>query len=134
MYILCSFLYYHFLLWRRIKHGETEPQRFKCDDCDLTFTFRSNLNRHHRIQHVLQKVKLLKKIINFFLILLIYFRKEMIDIVEIIVQSNNWLFIEFQIFNIFCIPESFNTNNSHQLFDYIITFCEFTALELKLKK
>ena len=25
-------------------------------------------------------------------------------------------------FNTFCIPESFNTNISHQLFDYIITF------------
>ena len=24
--------------------------------------------------------------------------------------------------NIFCIPESFNTNISHQIFDYTITF------------
>ena len=26
-----------------------------------------------------------------------------------------------------CLPENFNTNISHQLFDYKITLCEFTA-------
>ena len=35
--------------------------------------------------------------------------------------------------NFICIPESFNTNISHQLFDYIIT-CKFTALEHKFKR
>ena len=31
---------------------------------------------------------------------------------------------------IFCIPESFNTNISHQIFDYVHNnICEFTALE-----
>ena len=32
-------------------------------------------------------------------------------------------------YNSFCIPESFNTNISHQLFDYLHNnLCEFTAL------
>ena len=35
----------------------------------------------------------------------------------------NEAFVVMQpVFNKFCIPESFNTNISHQLFDYLITF------------
>ena len=29
----------------------------------------------------------------------------------------------------FCLPESFNTNISHQLFDYTITFCTRTQIQ-----
>ena len=36
----------------------------------------------------------------------------------------------FRCINIICIPESFNTNISHQPFD---NFCEFTAPEHKFK-
>ena len=37
-------------------------------------------------------------------------------------------------YNFNCIPESFNKNISHKLFDYKIDLCEFTALEHKFKR
>jgi hypothetical protein len=36
--------------------------------------------------------------------------------------------------NIICIPESFNTNIWHPLFDYTIIICKSTALEHKFKR